>query len=65
MHVLVTCKYKKDRIKSIKTEERCRNHFPIISYLGLSVDMETRVLIITTLKVYAAFPHSDDATYKK
>ena len=41
MHVLVTCKYKKDRIKN---KQGGYIVFPIISHWGLSVAMETRVL---------------------
>ena len=32
MHVLVTCKYKKDRIKT--TEKRCRHRFPNYKLMG-------------------------------
>ena len=56
MHVLVTCKYKKDRIKS--SREQVEICFPIISQWGLSVAMETRVLIPSASKPYAAFPVS-------
>ena len=62
MHVLVTCKYKKDRIKT--TEKRWRHIFPIIRQWGFSVAMETRVLIQSAPKPYAAFLHPNDATYK-
>ena len=41
MHVFITCKYKKDRIKNNGGDII----FPIISQWGLSVAMETRVLI--------------------
>ena len=40
MHVLVTCKYKKDRTKN--NQEKMDIVFPIISQLELSVAMETR-----------------------
>ena len=53
MHVLVTCKYKKDRIK--RTDKRWRH--PIISQWAVSVAMDTRVLIQSASKHYAAFPH--------
>ena len=54
MHVLVTCKYKKD---SMKKQPRKGGDiiFPIISQWGLSVVMETRVLIQSAPKPYAAF----------
>ena len=43
MHVLVTCKYKKDRIKN--NQEKMATPFsPIITLSELSVAMETRVL---------------------
>ena len=38
--------------------------FPIIRQLGLSVAMDTRVLIQYASKHYAAFPHPSDATHK-
>ena len=63
MHVHVTCKYEKDRIKK---QPRKGGHifFPIISQWGLSVAMETRVLNQSAPKPYAAFPHPSDATHK-
>ena len=57
MHVLVTCKYKKDRIKSNR-ENVAASFSPIISQWGISVAMDTRVLIQSASKHYAAFPHS-------
>ena len=55
MHVLITSKYKKDQIK--KQPRKCGDIiFPIISQWGLSVAMETRVLIQSAPKPYAAFP---------
>ena len=53
MHV--TCMYKKNRIKK---QPRKGGYiiFPIISQWGLSVAMETRVLIQSAPKSYAAFP---------
>ena len=54
MHVLVTCKYKKNRIKN--NRERGRDTiFPIISQSGLSVAMDTRVLIQSAPESYTAF----------
>ena len=58
MHVLVTCKYKKDRIKN--NREKVDIVFPIISQWGHSVAMETRVLIQSALKPNAAFPPPSD-----
>ena len=55
MHVLVTCKYKKDRIKNNR-EKGETSFFSIISQWGLSVAMETRVLIQSAPKPYTAFP---------
>ena len=49
MHVLITCKYKKDQIKKQQS----------ISKRGLSVAMETRVL---TQSVPKPFPQPSDAT---
>ena len=43
MHVLVTCKYKKDQIKN--SREKVEHRFPHYKSMGLSVAMETRVLI--------------------
>ena len=40
MHVLITCKYKKDRIKN-NQEKVQTSFFPIISQWGLSVAMKT------------------------
>ena len=55
MHVLLTCKYKKvsDQKQSRKDGDVV---FPIISQWALSVAMETRVLIQSVPKPYAAFP---------
>ena len=55
MHVLVTCKYKKG---SDQKQQRKGGDivYPIISQWGLSVAMETRVLIQYAPKPYAAFP---------
>ena len=44
MHVIVTCKYEKDPIKSIR-DNVMTSFFPIITLWELSVAMETRVLI--------------------
>ena len=49
-----TCKYKKDLIKN--NREKVEIIFPIVSQWELSVAMETRVLIQSTPKPYAAFP---------
>ena len=57
MHVLVTCKYKKNRVKSNK-EKDGDIIFPIISQFGLSVAMETRVLIQSAPKTYTGFPNT-------
>ena len=55
MHVLVTYKYKKDLIKN--NREKVEDIIlPIISPWGLSVAMETRVLIQSAPKPYAVFP---------
>ena len=63
MHVLVTCKYKKDRIKN--NREKMETSFsPFLSQWWLSVAMETRVLIQSAPKPYAAFPPPSDATHK-
>ena len=55
MHVLITCKNKKgpDQKQPRKGGDII---FPIISQQGLSVAMETRVLIQSAPKPYAAFP---------
>ena len=55
MHVLLTCKYKKDRIKQLRKSGD--TIFSIISQWGLSVAMDTSVLIQSASKHYAAFPH--------
>ena len=54
MHVLITCKYKKG---SEQKQPRKGGDivFPIISQWGLSVAMETKVLIQSAPKPYAAF----------
>ena len=56
MHVLDTCKYKKgsDQKQPRKGGDTI---FPIISQWGLSVAMDTKVLIQSASKHYAAFPH--------
>ena len=55
MHVLVTCKYKKDRIKS--NREKVETSFSLLEVNGgLSVAMETRVLVQSVPIPYAAFP---------
>ena len=57
MHVLITCKYKKgsDQKQPRKGGDIV---FSIISQWELSVAMETRVLIQSAQKPYAAFPPS-------
>ena len=56
MHVLVTCKYKKNRIKSNR-EKGGDTIFPIISQWGLSIAMDTRVLIcLKTLCTFSPPP---------
>ena len=56
MHVLVTCKYKKDQSKS--NREKVETPFsPLQVNGGLSVAMNTRVWIQSASKHYAAFPH--------
>ena len=61
MHVLVTCKYKKG-----SDQKQLRKDgdivFPVISQWGLSVAMETRVLIQSS--PLQPFPYSSDATHK-
>ena len=52
------------RIGSKATEKRWRHHFPHYKSMGLSVAMDTRVLIQSASKHYAAFPHPSDATHK-
>ena len=52
MHVLITCKYKKDRIKNNQKKVETS----IISQWGITVAMETRVLIQSAPNPYAAFP---------
>ena len=56
MHVLVTCKYKKYRIKN--NREKVETSFSpfLLSQWRLSVVMETKVLIQSAPKPYAAFP---------
>ena len=63
MHVLVTCKYKKDRIKN--NREKVETSFSLfVNQSVLSVAMETRVLIQSAPKPCAVFPHPSDATHK-
>ena len=56
MHVLVTCKYKKDRLKK-QPRKGGDTIFPIISQWGISFAMGTRVSIQSASKHYAAFLH--------
>ena len=57
MHILVICKYKKDRIKNNR-KKGGNIVFSIINQWGLSVAIETRVLIQSSPKPYTAFPPS-------
>ena len=61
MHVLVTCKYKEDRIKNnlVKGGDTI---FPVISQWGLSVAVDTRVLIQSASNIMQPFPNPSDAT---
>ena len=62
MHVLVTCKYKKNRIKSNRENvEISFSPLYVNGGGGLSVAMETTVLIQNLMQ---AFPHPSDATHK-
>ena len=58
MHVLITCKYKKGSDQK-QPRKGGDNIFRMISQWGLSVAMDTRVLIQSTSKHYAAFPHPE------
>ena len=53
MYVIVTCKYKKDRIKNRKMWWR---PFPHYNPMGVFVGMETRVLTSSASKPNATFP---------
>ena len=57
MHVIITCKYEKDRMKNSR-EKSGNTVFPIITLWELTVAMETRVLIRSGSKPNAAFPQS-------
>ena len=61
--ILVTCKYKQDRIKNNRDKVETL-FFPIISQWGLSVAMETRALIQSPQNLMQPFPHPSDATHK-
>ena len=52
MHVLVTCKY----TKGSDQKQPSKGGYIVISQWGLSVAMETRVLIQSAPKSYADFP---------
>ena len=55
MHVIITCKFEKDRMKN--SQEKVATPFsPIITLWGLYVAMETRVLIQSGPKHYATLP---------
>ena len=62
MHVLVTCKYKKDWIKN-KREKVETSFSPLYANGGFLLPGKP-VLIQSAQKSYAAFPHPNDATYK-
>ena len=64
MHVLVTCKFIKDRIKK-RPRKSGDIIFHIISQWGLSVALETSVLIESAPKLCAAFPPSQMMLYIK
>ena len=55
MHVIITCKYEKDRMKNSR-EKVETPFFSIITLWELSADMETRVLIRSGPKPNASFP---------
>ena len=57
MYVIVTCKYEKDPIKNSQ-ENVMTSLSPIITLWELSVDMETRDLILSEPKPNAAFLQS-------
>ena len=54
MHVLVTCKYKKDQIKN--NWEKVETSFSHYKSMGVFCCQETRLLIQSAPKPYAAFP---------
>ena len=61
MHVIITCKFEKDRMKN--SREKVATPFsPIITLWDLSVAMETRVVIRSGPKPYATFPLPNDAS---
>ena len=55
MHVFVTCKHKKDQNDQKQPKKGGDTIFPIISQWGLSVAMDTRVLIQSASKHYEPF----------
>ena len=55
IHVIITCKYEKDKMKNSR-EKSGNTVFPIVTLWELSVAMETRVLIRSGSKPNAAFP---------
>ena len=63
MLVLVTSKYKKDRIKKQPTKGG-DIIFSIISQWGLSVAMETIVLYNLPQNIMQPFPYPNEATHK-
>ena len=64
MHVLVTCKYKKDRIQKKKKREKMKTSFSPLCQWGLSVAMEASVLIQSAPNIMLPFSHPSDATHK-
>ena len=60
MHVLVTCKYKKDRIK---TRKRCRHHFPHCKSMGAFSCHGTEFWSILPQNLMQPFPHPNNATH--
>ena len=63
MHVIIACKYDKDRIKNSR-EKVETPFFPFITLWELSVARETRVLIRSGPKPNAAFTQPNDASDK-
>ena len=60
MHVLV--KYKKDRIK-YNQEKGATSFYLLLVTWGISVVMETRVLVKSALNLMQPFPYPIDATH--
>ena len=64
MHVLVTCKYKKGSDQK-QPRKGAYTIFPIISQWGFSIAMDTRGLIQSASKHYAAFPRRQVMLHKQ